>query len=125
MAVEVVNLAGKFASFQDTWNPKIVADLNDAHVKLAKLSGKFVWHHHDAEDELFLVVVGILRMKIREGDAEREILVHPGEFVVIPRGMEHLPIADEEVQVVLIEPKTTLNTGNTRNERTRDALERI
>lgn len=125
MAVRVVNLAEKFAAFQEHWSPKIVADLNDSHVKLAKLKGEFVWHRHENEDELFLVTKGVLRMLVREDGQERELRIGPGEMIVIPRGMEHLPIGDDEVHVVLIEPKTTLNTGNLRNERTRDELERL
>jgi len=125
MAVRVINLAEKFAAFKERWSPKIVADLNESHVKLAKLQGEFVWHRHENEDELFLVTSGVLRMRVREDGRERELLVGPGELIVIPRGMEHLPVGDDEVHVVLVEPKTTLNTGNVRNERTRDELERL
>jgi mannose-6-phosphate isomerase-like protein (cupin superfamily) len=123
--VEKVNLAKKFAVFNDHWSPKIVGELNDSYVKLVKLQGEFVWHHHDEEDELFLVTKGSLRMKLRENGGEREIIIEPGEFLVVPRGMEHCPVADTEVHVVLLEPKTTLNTGNLRNERTVDQLQRI
>jgi mannose-6-phosphate isomerase-like protein (cupin superfamily) len=112
--VEKVNIAEKFGLFQDYWSPKIAGELNDSVVKLAKLKGEFIWHHHEAEDELFLVVQGNLLIKLRD----RDIHVGPGEFVVIPRGVEHLPVAHEEVHVLLIEPKSTLNTGNVRNERT-------
>ncbi|MFQ5837624.1 MAG: cupin domain-containing protein [Thermoplasmata archaeon] len=112
--MEKVNLAEKFGLFQDYWSPKIVGELNDSHVKLAKLRGEFIWHHHAAEDELFLVVKGTLLIKLRDGDVRLE----EGEFVVIPRGVEHLPIAEEEVHVLLLEPKSTVNTGNVRNERT-------
>ena len=116
-----VNLAEKFALFEDYWNPKIAADLNDSYVKVAKLKGEFVWHHHEHEDELFLVIKGRLLIRLRN----EEITLGPGEFVVIPRGVDHLPIAEEEVQVVLIEPKATLNTGNVSNAKTVATLERI
>ncbi len=125
MAIEVVNLAEKFAKFSDRWSPKIAAELNDSHIKLVKIQGEFTWHHHDHEDELFLVVKGLMRIRIRENGAERELSVGRGEFVVIPKGTEHLPMADEETQVLLMEPKSTLNTGNVRNERTREHLERV
>jgi len=95
------------------------------YVKLAKLSGEFIWHKHDNEDEMFLVVQGVLRMKIREEGRERELQIRPGELIVIPKGMEHLPSADEETHIMMIEPKTTLNTGNVRNERTKEKLDRV
>ena len=119
--MEVVNLAERFAQFRDQWSPKIVGEVNDAYVKLTKLQGEFVWHHHEAEDELFLVISGALRMRFRD----REVTVRPGEFVIVPHGVEHLPIADEETAVLLLEPKTTLNTGNVRNERTLAELDRL
>jgi mannose-6-phosphate isomerase-like protein (cupin superfamily) len=119
--METVNLSEKFSHFSDCWNPRIIAELNDSHVKAAKLKGEFIWHQHDREDELFLVVKGTLRMKFRD----REAVVRPGEFLVVPKGVEHCPVADEEVHVVLIEPKSTLNTGNITNERTVAQLERI
>jgi mannose-6-phosphate isomerase-like protein (cupin superfamily) len=112
--MDKTNLAAAFARFSDTWSPKIVGDVNDAHVKLAKLKGEFVWHHHAAEDELFLVVKGRLRLRLRE----RDIDLREGEFFIVPRGVEHLPVADEECHVLFLEPKTTLNTGNVVNERT-------
>src|SRR2546423_5317744 len=108
-----VNLAAKFRLFDEYWSPKIVGELNDAYVKLVKVKGEFVWHHHEAEDELFLVVQGHLRIKLRD----RELRLSPGEFTIIPRGVDHLPIAEEEVHVLLLEPKTTLNTGNAGGER--------
>ena len=108
------NLAQKFSLIQDYWNPKIVGELNDSYVKLAKLKGEFIWHHHETEDELFLVVKGSLLIKLRD----RDIYLEEGEFVVIPKGVEHLPIAEEEAHVLLLEPKTTLNTGNVRDEKT-------
>jgi len=119
--MQTVNLAEKFGSFSDRWSPKIIGELNDFHVKAVKLQGEFVWHHHEQEDELFLVTKGTLRMKFRD----REAVVREGEFIIVPRGVEHLPVADEEVHVVLIEPKSTLNTGNVTNERTVVQLQRI
>jgi mannose-6-phosphate isomerase-like protein (cupin superfamily) len=116
-----VNLAEKFAKFQDYWNPRILGELNDCHVKAVKIKGEFVWHHHDHEDELFLVVQGTLRMRFRD----RDELIREGEFIIVPRGVEHLPVADEEVHIILLEPKTTLNTGNIENERTVRELEHI
>lgn len=113
-----VNLAEKFALFGEVWSPRIAGELNGSYIKLVKMRGEFVWHHHENEDELFLVMKGTLRMRLREPAGEREIVLSPGEFLVVPRGIEHLPIADEEVHVVLLEPNTTLNTGNVRNERT-------
>jgi len=119
--VRSVNLAAKFRLFDDYWSPKIVGDVNDSYVKLVKLKGEFVWHHHEAEDELFLVVKGRLLLRFRE----RDVWVEEGEFVIVPRGVEHLPIAPEEAHVLLLEPQSTLNTGNVRNERTVAELERI
>ena len=121
MTIDKVNLVEKFARFNEQWSPKIVGEVNDAYVKLVKFKGKFVWHHHEREDELFFVVKGRFTMKLRE----RDIQVGEGEFIVIPRGVEHKPVADEECHVVLVEPKTTLNTGNVRNDRTVAELERI
>lgn len=113
--MDVVNLADKFRQFTEAWSPKIVGDVNDMQVKVVKLRGEFVWHHHDAEDELFLVVAGRLRMRLRDGDRE----LGPGEFIVVPRGTEHCPVAlTDEVHVVLLEPRGTLNTGNVVDERT-------
>jgi mannose-6-phosphate isomerase-like protein (cupin superfamily) len=102
-----------------------VGEVNDLYVKLVKLQGDFMWHHHDNEDELFFVVKGELRMKVKENGAEREVIVRPGEFIIIPRGVEHFPSAGEETHVMLLEPKTTLNTGNVDNERTVAELQRI
>ncbi len=119
--METVNLENKFALIQDYWNPRIVGELNDSHIKAVKLIGEFVWHHHDNEDELFLVTKGALRMKFRD----REVAVREGEFIIVPRGVEHCPVADEEVHLILMEPKSTLNTGNIINERTVAQLERI
>lgn len=122
MPVQVVNFAEKFSSFDEYWSPRIAGELNENYVKLAKVKGEFVWHHHEHEDEMFLVVKGVLRIRIREDGGERDVTIRPGEYVVIPRGVEHLPIADDEVHLVMVEPKTTLNTGNVRNERTREEL---
>ena len=118
---DVVNLAQKFSLFSDQWNPKIAGELNDFYVKLVKVQGEFVWHQHENEDELFLVVKGRLLIKLRDRDLQLE----EGEFAIIPKGVEHLPIAEEEAHVLLIEPKTTLNTGDVQNERTLADLERI
>jgi len=118
--METVNLNEKFSHFADHWHPRIIGELNDCHVKAVKFQGEFIWHHHDTEDELFLVVKGTLRMKFRD----RESVVREGEFVIVPRGVEHCPVADDEVHIVLIEPKSTLNTGNITNERTVAQLER-
>ena len=123
--MDKVNLAQKFSLFSEHYSPKIVGEVNDAYVKLAKLQGDFMWHHHDLEDELFFVVKGTLRMKIRENGGEREIVVRPGEFLIIPHGVEHFPSADEETHIMLLEPKSTLNTGNLENERTLAELQRI
>ena len=119
--MEVVNLNEKLSRVNEHWRPKIVGELNGTYVKVVKFTGEFVWHHHDDEDEMFLVVKGRLRMRFRD----REVGVLPGEFIIVPKGVEHMPVADEEVHVVLIEPKTTLNTGNVRNERTRVELQRL
>jgi mannose-6-phosphate isomerase-like protein (cupin superfamily) len=115
--IEVIKLAEKFGLFNDTWHPRIVGALNDSYVKLARLKGEFVWHQHENEDEMFLVVKGILVIKLRD----RDLTIHEGEFAIIPRGVEHMPVAAEEVQVLLLEPKSTLNTGNVQNERTVEA----
>lgn len=118
--IEPINLVTKFSQIPDHWSPRIAGRVNDCAVKLAKLKGSFIWHHHEHEDELFLVVKGRLRMKLRP--PEREVVVEPGEFIIIPRGVEHLPIADDETHVLLFEPEGTLNTGNVRNERTVERL---
>lgn len=119
--MEKVILSEKFTLFTEHWSPKIVGDLNDSYIKLAKLKGEFVWHHHDEEDELFFVVKGKLLIKFKDKD----VSLDEGEFIVIPKGVEHLPVADQEVHVMLIEPKTTLNTGNVINERTVENLNQI
>ena len=112
--IRVINLTDKFGLFTEHWSPKIVGELNDSHVKLAKAQGEFIWHHHEKEDELFFVVEGTLTIKLRE----RDLTIREGEFVIIPRGVEHMPVAREEVWIMLLEPKTTLNTGNLTGERT-------
>ncbi len=118
---EKVNIAQKLAQFHDSWSPKIVGELNGQHLKLVKFQGEFVWHHHEHEDELFLVVKGRFRMEFRD----REVWLEEGEVLIVPRGVEHRPVADEEAHVLLFEPASTLNTGNLRNERTIGQPERI
>lgn len=115
--MDIINLSQKFDLFHEHWRPRIVGEVNDSYVKLAKLKGEFVWHKHDEEDELFLVVKGKLQIKLRD----RDLWINEGEFVIIPKGVEHCPVAEEEVQVLLLEPKSTLNTGDVQNERTVDA----
>jgi mannose-6-phosphate isomerase-like protein (cupin superfamily) len=119
--METVNLQQKFAKFSEHYEPHIIGEVNDCYVKVVKLKGEFIWHHHDHEDELFLVVKGTLRMQFRD----HESIIREGEFVIVPRKVEHKPVADEEVHLVLIEPKSTLNTGNVTNERTVARLESI
>ena len=119
--VTTINLAEKFARFTDQWSPKIVADLNDSHVKLAKVQGEFVWHRHAEEDELFIVVEGELTIELRDG----QVTLGSGEMVVIPRGVEHRPVAKEEVQLMLIEPKAIRHTGDVVSERTVHEYARI
>ncbi len=112
-----VNLAQKLSLFDEHWSPKIVAELNGQHVKLVKLLGEFSWHHHDEEDELFFVIESRLGTEFRN----RDVLLEEGEMIVVPRGVEHRPVAEEEVHVMLFEPASTLNTGNVRNELTTEA----
>lgn len=114
--MDKVNFADKFTLITDYWSPRIAGELNDSYVKLAKLQGEFIWHHHEDEDELFLVIQGRLLMQFRD----REVWIEAGEFLVVPKGVEHRPVAPEEVHLVMIEPKTTRNTGNIENERTVD-----
>ena len=121
MSPSKVNLAEKFSLFEEPWSPKIVGELNGQHVKLVKLLGEFVWHHHDEEDELFYVVEGRFRMEYRD----REEWIEAGEFVVVPRGVEHRPVAEEEAQVMLFEPASTVNTGEAGGEMTVAELDRI
>jgi mannose-6-phosphate isomerase-like protein (cupin superfamily) len=119
--MDTVNLAEKLAVIPECWSPRIVGELNGQHVKLAKIQGTFVWHHHESEDELFLVLKGRMRMEFRD----REVMVEPGEFIIVPRGIEHRPSADEETHIMLFEPATTLNTGNVREERTVERPQRL
>lgn len=119
--MEKVNLREKFSQFSDLWSPKIAGELNDSYVKLVKFQGDFIWHHHEHEDELFLVVKGKIVIRFRDRDVE----LREGEFLIVPKGVEHMPVAQKEAQVLLLEPKSTLNTGNVRNERTVPDLARI
>jgi mannose-6-phosphate isomerase-like protein (cupin superfamily) len=121
LRVDTVNIQQKLAAFNEHWSPRIVGELNGQHVKLAKIHGAFVWHHHEHEDELFLVVKGRMRMEFRD----REVVVSPGEFIIVPRGVEHRPSADNETHIMLFEPATTLNTGNVRDERTVERPQRL
>jgi len=119
--MKTINIAQKFSLINQPWSPKILGEINESYVKAVRFQGEFVWHHHDNEDEMFLVLQGRMRMKFRD----HEEIVKPGEFIIVPRGVEHLPVAEVETQVLLFEPKTTLNTGNVTNERTLPQLERI
>ena len=119
--MQKVNLAEKFSLFSEYWSPKIVGELNGQHVKLVKFKGPFTWHHHDNEDEMFLVTKGSFVMELRD----KNITLNEGEFLIVPRGVEHRPNAAEEVEILLFEPATTLNTGNTENEFTKKILENI
>ena len=121
MGIETVNVAQKLSLFSEHWNPKIVGELNGHQVKLAKLKGDFVWHKHENEDELFWVISGILKIELRDKTLE----IQPGEFAIIPKGIEHKPIAEHEVEVMLFEPVSTLNTGNAEDDRKRETLEKI
>jgi mannose-6-phosphate isomerase-like protein (cupin superfamily) len=118
---EKVKVAESLRQIKEYWRPYVAAELNEQHVKLVKLKGEFVWHHHEREDELFLVLKGRFRMEFRE----RHVWIEEGEFIVVPRGVEHRPVAEEEAHVLLFEPASTLNTGNVRGERTVDKLDRI
>ena len=116
-----VNLIEKFSLFKEQWSPKIVGELNGQMVKLVKFKGPFVWHHHDHEDELFYVVKGSFEMEFEN----ETVTINPGEFIIVPRGIEHRPNAKDECEVMLFEPGTTLNTGNVENERTKKQLEHL
>jgi len=120
-AMEKVNLAAAFARIDGPWSPRLAGEVNGMAVKLVKLKGEFVWHHHEQEDEMFLVTQGTLLMRFRD----REIRLEAGEFIIVPRGVEHLPVSADGCEVMLFEPATTLNTGNVRNDLTRDRIERI
>ena len=119
--MQKVNLEEKFSMFSEQWSPKIVAELNGQQVKLAKLQGEFIWHSHEAEDEMFLVVRGKLKLLFRDGEVE----LNEGEMLVVPKGVEHKPVAEEEVMVMLFEPASTVNTGEVVNEKTKTKLERL
>lgn len=119
--MQKVNLSEKLGLIAEQWVPRIVGELNGQQVKLAKLEGEFIWHHHEHEDELFLVIKGKLLMRLRDGD----ICINEGEFLIVPQGVEHQPVAEEEVHLLLFEPAGTLNTGNVRNERTVEDLDHV
>lgn len=119
--MNVVNIAEKLALFNDHWHPRIAGELNGQQVKLAKLQGSFVWHKHDHEDEMFLVLSGTLKMEFRDKTVE----IQPNEFIIVPKGIEHRPVAENEVSVMLFEPATTLNTGDTKGTLTRENLDYI
>lgn len=119
--MEKVNLEQKFSLFSDQWSPKIVGELNGQHVKLAKLKGEFIWHKHDLEDELFFVIKGSFKMEYRD----RTVVVNENEFLIVPKGVEHRPVAEEEVSIMLFEPASTLNTGDAESELTKRDLDRI
>jgi mannose-6-phosphate isomerase-like protein (cupin superfamily) len=117
MSIRVVNIAEKFGLFNEQWSPKIIGEMNDAYVKIAKLQGEFVWHLHENEDEMFLIIKGSLTIRLRD----RDLMINEGEFVIIPRGVEHMPVAEEEVYLMMLEPKGTVNTGNAESDRTVEA----
>ena len=119
--MEKINIAEKLSLFTDYYNPRIVGELNNQQVKLVKLKGEFIWHKHDVEDELFLVIKGKLKMELRD----KTIEIDEGEFIIVPHGVEHRPVADEEVHILLFEPASTLNTGNEKNELTKTHLEKL
>ena len=119
--MEKVNLEEKLSLFSDYWSPKIVGELNGQHVKLAKLKGEFVWHKHDHEDELFFVIKGSFKMEYRD----RTVVVNENEFLIVPKGVEHRPVAEEEVSIMLFEPASTLNTGDAKSDLTKHELEKI
>ena len=119
--MEKINVYEKLSTFSDYWSPKIVGEMNESYVKLVKLKGEFVWHLHDNADEMFMVIKGKMIIKLRTKD----IFLNEGEFFIIPKGVEHMPVAEDEVHVMLFEPKTTLNTGNVKNDRTVENLEKI
>ncbi len=116
-----VNLSEKFSLINKYWDPKVVGELNNQYVKIAKLKGEFVWHHHEQEDELFMVIKGHLTIKLRESKIE----LNEGEFYIIPKGVEHMPVAEDEVHVLMFEPQTTVNTGNADSDKTISNLEKI
>lgn len=119
--MEKINLAEKLELFHEYWSPRIIGEVNDSYVKLAKFKGDFVWHTHENEDEMFFVVKGVLTIKFRDKDVQ----LYEGECIVIPRGIEHMPVAEQEAHIMLVEAKTTLNTGDVVNEKTVENLEKI
>ena len=119
--MEKINISQKLAQFKDHWNPRIIGELNQQHVKLAKLKGEFIWHKHDDEDEMFLVLKGTLKIEFRD----RTETIQENEIIIVPKGVEHKPIAEQEVSIMLFEPATTINTGALENERTRKNLESL
>jgi len=121
MAIDKINIAQKLALFNDYWNPRIAGELNGQHIKLVKFKGEFVWHKHENEDEMFLVIKGDFTMELRD----KIIDLKEGEMIIIPKGTEHRPVAKDEVHIMLFEPVLTLNTGDVKNELTRDSLEKI
>jgi mannose-6-phosphate isomerase-like protein (cupin superfamily) len=121
MTPKAVNLVEKLDTIESYWDPKIIGELNGQMVKLAKVKGEFIWHHHETEDELFLVLKGVLHLELRNAN----VILHPGEMYIVPRGVEHRPVAREEVHLLLFEPASTLNTGNVRSERTVEDPDRI
>ncbi|HEV8135108.1 MAG TPA: cupin domain-containing protein [Pyrinomonadaceae bacterium] len=124
--MQKINLQQKLSLINDHWNPRIAGELNGQYIKLVKFKGPFTWHHHETEDELFMVVHGRFRMDYRdESNSDQSIWIEPGEMIIVPRGVEHCPVAEEECEVLLFEPASTLNTGNTENEFTRKTLDQI
>ena len=124
--MQKINLQQKLSLINDHWNPRIAGELNGQYIKLVKFKGPFTWHHHETEDELFMVVHGRFRMDYRdESNSDQSIWIEPGEMIIVPRGVEHCPVAEEECEVLLFEPVSTLNTGNTENEFTRKTLDQI
>jgi mannose-6-phosphate isomerase-like protein (cupin superfamily) len=121
MSIQIINIENKLGLFSDHWKPHIIAGLNNQHVKLVKFQGEFCWHKHDHEDELFMVIAGNFKMELRD----QSITLFPGELIVIPKGVEHRPVAEQEVQIMLFEPETTLNTGNLQNNLTQHNLDFI
>lgn len=119
--VKKINIEQKLSLFKDHWNPRIIGELNKQHVKLAKIKGEFIWHKHDKEDEMFLVLKGTLKIEFRD----RTEIIHENEIIIVPKGVEHRPIAEKEVSIMLFEPATTINTGDLDNERTRKNLESL
>ena len=120
--MEKVSLVEKFGLFSEHWSPKVAGELNDNYVKLAKIKGEFIWHKHELEDEMFFVVKGDLKIRVRD-PKEREISLSGGEFLIIPKGIEHMPVAKSEVWLMMVEPKTTVNTGDVEDDRTQTEVE--